>query len=283
MIKEAIFILILLGVILHFNLNSNPNPIEPTTTIEDTMYKNEFPSQSRTYDEAKAYCQNLEFSGYQDWQLPSAVELDTLSRNAPWVKNIQKNWWFWSSETRRGRSHIVYLHSSKSAYHYQTRNGMTLCIRRLRIFDKNAPIVDREAMIIKKGNIWYQNRPFDTKYRWQEAKDYCTALELGGDGDWRLATIEELKALGNVEYQDFNGKWRSWYEANKHQQNSNAQQKGFFLPQEWVENMRENGVFWSATPSSQGHAKIIHFHGGLIAGHNKDVKNHAMCVRLKRK
>jgi len=41
---------------------------------------------------------------------------------------------------------------------------------------------------------WQQATAPDT-YRWQEAFDYCSNLDLGGHDDWRLPTIQELSTL----------------------------------------------------------------------------------------
>ncbi|MCI5191901.1 MAG: DUF1566 domain-containing protein [Candidatus Electrothrix sp. AU1_5] len=45
-----------------------------------------------------------------------------------------------------------------------------------------------------KGREW-QRCDDGTEYTWEEAKDYCENLVLGGHSDWRLPTKDELKSL----------------------------------------------------------------------------------------
>jgi len=49
------------------------------------------------------------------------------------------------------------------------------------------------------GLQWQDNNDTDNTYRtWNDANGYCAALSLGGYGDWRLPTIEELETI--VDY-----------------------------------------------------------------------------------
>ncbi len=45
--------------------------------------------------------------------------------------------------------------------------------------------------------IWAKN--FEVSISWEEAKNQCTALKLGGARGWRLPTIAELKTLVNTD------------------------------------------------------------------------------------
>lgn len=64
------------------------------------------------------------------------------------------------------------------------------------ISNGDGTITDNET-----GLIW-QQETLDRKFTWQQAVDYCKALDLAGDTDWRLPTIKELKSIVNTEKRD---------------------------------------------------------------------------------
>lgn len=51
----------------------------------------------------------------------------------------------------------------------------------------------------KTGLTWQDNSSVkETKMTWQDAKSYCSELNLGGYSDWRLPNIKELQSIVNI-------------------------------------------------------------------------------------
>ncbi len=57
-----------------------------------------------------------------------------------------------------------------------------------------------EGTVFYEGeNIcWQKSAKPEPATNWQDAKDYCTNLELGKKDDWRLPELDELKSLVKV-------------------------------------------------------------------------------------
>ncbi|GEM_PF-2686406 len=56
------------------------------------------------------------------------------------------------------------------------------------------------GVVKAKDGLWWQRDVNPNKqYTWQEAKDYCDLLELGGAKDWRLPHRDELCTIVDVK------------------------------------------------------------------------------------
>ena len=61
--------------------------------------------------------------------------------------------------------------------------------------EENNAIIPRKKDIITIDGIMYQKYISSATHTWQEAKDYCQGLSLGGYNDWRLSNFKELVEL----------------------------------------------------------------------------------------
>ncbi len=104
---------------------------------------------------------------------------------------------------------------------------------------------------------WQDNEEAKTVTKtWQGAKDYCSALTLGGYTDWRLPTAKELSNI--VDY----GKS---YPA---------------IDTTYFHNFSSN-YYWSSTTYEGGKysAWIVDFYNGDVYNSDKDVNYYVRCVR----
>jgi len=122
-------------------------------------------------------------------------------------------------------------------------------------FSKSGDIVTDS----KTGLAWQDNNDTNgTQRTWQEAIDYCEALDLGGHSDWRLPNVNELKTI---------------IDRTKTQP---AIVDGF----EYV-GSSNYGRYWSSSTfkGDEGNAWIVGFNNGFLDGYPKDFSRYVRCVR----
>ena len=75
-------------------------------------------------------------------------------------------------------------------------------------------MIDRLTLLVRYGlvdqgdgtifdtrtNLYWQQSSSSKRYTWKDAHAYCEKLDLAGHKDWRLPTLEELKALIEKEH-----------------------------------------------------------------------------------
>jgi hypothetical protein len=138
-----------------------------------------------------------------------------------------------------------------------------------------------ENGIVKIGSLMYQNQPFTKRYTWQEAKNYCSNLTLGGYSDWRLPTRAELMKLGNIELYNYDNSdnWEKWYDKNKHRKYKNSKNHYHFIKKEFIENMPKYSLFWTSEERDSSFAWGVNFYYGVGLWNLKADNDYALCVR----
>jgi len=163
------------------------------------------------------------------------------------------------------------------------------------------------------NGLMYQNQPFSSQdksnfdnnknggriWNWQGAKAYCQDLTLGNYSDWRLPNREELQAVGNIEFYQVNGDYKTvgefidqvqakndkFFHANKHKRNSSSKGHKYFVKEKFVENMPpltgkyKYVAFWSSTEEDPYLVGSVNFRDGGSYGRFKSDSLYALCVR----
>ena len=131
------------------------------------------------------------------------------------------------------------------------------------------------------GTVTYQNQPFTKKYTWQEAKEYAKNLRLGGFDDWRLPSLKELRALGNIELYDGedDALWNEWYQNNKDNALVNSKGEKHFIHEKLVENMPKESIFWTIESKDEDDIYMVAFNLGCNYVDYSTSMYYILCVR----
>lgn len=107
-----------------------------------------------------------------------------------------------------------------------------------------------------RTNLVWQKQDDGTTRRWEDAVTYCEGLSLGGQTDWRLPNIKELKTI--VYNTKYNPAIDTTYFPNTHAT-----------------------IYWSSTYiyTSNGSAQEVHFYYGDVTGAPLSNNYYVRCVR----
>jgi len=143
------------------------------------------------------------------------------------------------------------------------------------------PIKDNIKGAVTMAKLTYQNQPFTKKYTWEEAKEYAKNLRLGGFDDWRLPTLRELRALGNIELYDGedDALWNEWYQNNKENALVNSKGEKHFMHEKLVENMPKESIFWTIESKDENDVYMVSFNLGCNYVDDHAFKYYVLCVR----
>ncbi len=118
-------------------------------------------------------------------------------------------------------------------------------------FEKNGDLV-----YDSKIELTWQSSPSSQKFNWSDAQNYCHNLSYGGQSDWRLPNIYELKSL--VDYTKYNPAIATT-----------------------LINIDTNSYYWSSSKDvdDSSDAWVVNFKTGGDLWRNKSDKDLALCVR----
>lgn len=242
------------------------------------------------YSEASSHCSNLEYGGKPQgyWRLPKPHELLTIVNNNNYGFAVDPEVFstmpstatasnpFWSSQNRgsEAKNFVLYLYngnigafssSGTQKSYVKCVHGDPLPVGNFSTETITYNDVDYEIVTDSTtGLIWQKNyraysaNDASTKTTWQQALQYCEALEYAGYNDWRLPNKNELASL-----LDFS--------------KSSA-------PYSYFPGGITSGNFWTSTTftayAKDGYAWRVDFSTGFVEGNTKTGTMYsAICVR----
>jgi len=177
-----------------------------------------------TWQEAVDYCESLELGGYDDWRMPSAKELFSISdfsQGGPYIDTnyfalaggrISKDQQYWTSNyyigtTVEGGSDAAFgvnvVTGHIKAYPAKARGpigGKYVRAVRGDAYGVNDFVDNGDGTISDKasGLMWTKvdSGPFD----WQTALNFAQNSTCAGYSDWRLPNIKELQSIVDYSY-----------------------------------------------------------------------------------
>jgi formylglycine-generating enzyme required for sulfatase activity len=171
-----------------------------------------------TVENATAYCTGLSLGGYNDWRLPTGLELMSInnySRNKPALNTVYfpetlAEYW-WTSEHQVDDPNKIWVVNAGGGIgaHLKTETisaGGTrkIHVRAVRTLVNNAITGPRftdmgnGTIIDNLTRLTWQKIQSANTMTWEEALAYSGSLTLGGKSDWRLPNVKELQSLNDV-------------------------------------------------------------------------------------
>lgn len=225
-----------------------------------------------TWDDAKKYCDELDYADYTDWRLPTPKEFLIIVDNSKYNPAVDTAYftkmpndaYFWTSEEYNNSdsgtqtpsayyfdSHFGYISSNE-----KTSAANVMCIRGNELLKSIFEIekIDDDEIVSDSatGLIWQKSYASDKN--WQDALSYCENLEYAGYTDWRLPNKNDLVSI--VKYGKYN-------------------------PASDFPDM-PSSYFWSSSTIAEinDYAWSVEFYSGFVsAAENKATENNVRCVR----
>jgi len=196
--KVVLFVLFSLLI----TANAGDRVVQQSGTL-NIMWEDKVTTETNGYNNGKNYCDNLVLGGYDDWRFPLPIELDFLTDkvNKRPLFSFQNmiNSWDHITNTARFTSSYDYIWSMNfnEAYldfSFDYIKAVIRCVRGTETTfsfsrDDNTSIVTESVT-----GIMYQddNSTLTNSKTWENAKEYCSNLQLDQYNDWRLPSPKEL-------------------------------------------------------------------------------------------
>ena len=198
---------------------------EEQTVFDNNLkleWQQKIPEGEYDWPAADDYCKNLDYSGYNDWRLPTPQELLSIVDNGKSDPAVNTEYfpetsdeWFWTSAdfvstenydadkawfVRFDKGFLSHKNKTKSErMHVRCVRGETLQHGTFSVETFENQEVVKDSLT---GLMW-QTRQFkdntDEISKFEDSLSYCENLEYAGFSDWRLPNKNELASLADYD------------------------------------------------------------------------------------
>jgi hypothetical protein len=169
------------------------------------------------FDNAKNYCDTLTFGGFTDWRLPHPDEaFSILNFQTPspaidskyFTKTGAEYWWTSALQVNDATKAWVTNAGGGIGNHLKTetisaggiKKFHTRCVRETQIsVTITARFLDNGdgTILDRLTDLTWEKSINQTAVTWEDAILYSEGLTLGGNSDWRLPNVKEIKSLSD--------------------------------------------------------------------------------------
>lgn len=169
------------------------------------------------FDNAKNYCDTLTFGGFTDWRLPHPDEaFSILNSQTPspaidskyFTKTGAEYWWTSALQVNDATKAWVTNAGGGIGNHLKTetisaggiKKFHTRCVRETQIsVTITARFLDNGdgTILDRLTDLTWEKSISQTAVTWEDAILYSEGLTLGGNSDWRLPNVKEIKSLSD--------------------------------------------------------------------------------------
>lgn len=159
----------------------------------------------RRWEDALAYCEDLDLADQTDWRLPEVHELATIIDYGTHSPSIDTAYFpytfptnYWTATRYADLSYFswrIAFNAGAVGTASQGDQYYARCVRgdplpaNLFTDNGNGTVTDAAT-----GLTWQQSTP-EQSLSWEEALAYCEDLDLAGASDWKLPNVKQLRSL----------------------------------------------------------------------------------------
>ena len=174
--------------------------------VTGLVWQRALDAQESSFADASQHCAELSLAGYDDWRLPTRLELISISNTTRTQPAIDVSAfpdtpsdWFWSSSLSANdpqSAWYVYFYFGYPKTDLISNQFSVRCVRS----SNRASIAahyDRQADTVRDlgtGLTWQRAVP-DSLLTFDAAQAYCAGLTLAGKSGWRAPSLTELLTL----------------------------------------------------------------------------------------
>ena len=175
--------------------------------ITGLMWQRNVAANPTSFAGAKQECDRLALAGYDDWRLPSRIELVSilhLGRIQPAIDPVvfprTPNDWFWTSSVAASDANAawyVYFYFGYPKTDLVSNQFSWRCVRTATSHPAPSAHYDLQSETVRDvgtGLLWQRSTP-DRTFTFDDARTYCSQLSLAGQLGWRLPSMTELLTL----------------------------------------------------------------------------------------